>query len=958
MENAATRSMTVIAVGALALAALSRAAAGQENEDCLSCHGEDWLVAQRDGVEVSLYVDPDRYDASVHAGLDCVMCHEDLLGVEEIPHPTDLARVDCTSCHDDDDGPVHAYRGSVHGKLAAEGDLSAPLCQDCHGSHEIMPLDGPESSISPERINESCTQCHAEGHPPGPLMSLLFPEGTDRFPDLIHGESLAEQGLLVTANCASCHGGHAVLPASDPESSVGRERVNSTCAQCHGRVEAVHRGIVAEELWASASPPICVDCHAPHASPTHWFGTLMADGECMSCHSDADLRAESDGRTMFVDAEAHARSIHGREGIACAQCHSQATPSAERSCATITDPVNCATCHAEEVSAHLGSEHGRVLAAGDPDAPSCVDCHGTHEILEHAVPPGPSAEMRDLVHSSPTFRRNVPDLCAKCHRSGGQAAERLQSSETEIVDHYSMSIHGRALTESGLTVTAICTDCHTAHSPLLASDPNSSVHGDNLVETCGQCHDGIYDQFRFSVHSTEGNPDYVAAEDGHPLPRCNDCHSSHSVVRTSLPEFQREMIGQCGECHAEITETYFDTYHGKAFTLGDSENAAKCYDCHGVHDILPASNPASRISEGNIVGTCGQCHEGAHPQFTEYLTHATHHDPERYPALFYAFWGMTILLVSVFAFFGVHVVLWLPRSWKLRQQHKAALKEAGVVEGAVTGRKQFRRFTPLQSALHLTVVISFFGLAITGMMLKFADTAWAQSVSKILGGPGTTAWIHRVCAVATFGYFAVHLWDVAQRLRKSESSVKDFFLGENSLVPKPADVREFWQTMKWFMGRGPMPNYGRWTYWEKFDYFAVFWGVGIIGSTGLALWFPVAATHVLPGWALNVATIIHSDEALLATGFIFTIHFFNTHFRPEKFPMDPVIFTGRMPVEELEAERPRLYRALVETGQLEAHLVEPATPRFSRVVWIFGMSALFLGFTLVGLIVYSLIFVP
>ena len=114
------------------------------------------------------------------------------------------------------------------------------------------------------------------------------------------------------------------------------------------------------------------------------------------------------------------------------------------------------------------------------------------------------------------------------------------------------------------------------------------------------------------------------------------------------------------------------------------------------------------------------------------------------------------------------------------------------------------------------------------------------------------------------------------------------------MVPTWRDVREFSATMTWFFGRGPRPRYGRWTYWEKFDYFAVFWGVMIIGSSGLLLWFPEFFTHVLPGWTINVATIIHSEEALLAAGFIFTIHFFNGHLRPEKFPMDPVVFTGRM----------------------------------------------------------------
>ena len=155
---------------------------------------------------------------------------------------------------------------------------------------------------------------------------------------------------------------------------------------------------------------------------------------------------------------------------------------------------------------------------------------------------------------------------------------------------------------------------------------------------------------------------------------------------------------------------------------------------------------------------------------------------------------------------------------------------------------------------------------------------------------------------------------------------------------------------------GPRPQYGRWTYWEKFDYFAVFWGMLVIGSTGLTLWFPELFTLVLPGWAINVATIIHSDEALLATGFIFTVHFFNTHLRPEKFPMDLVIFTGRMPVEEFQDDKPAEYEDLVGKGELEKSLVEPYQPIVIRAIRVFASVALFTGFSIIVMILYAMLF--
>jgi cytochrome b subunit of formate dehydrogenase len=176
------------------------------------------------------------------------------------------------------------------------------------------------------------------------------------------------------------------------------------------------------------------------------------------------------------------------------------------------------------------------------------------------------------------------------------------------------------------------------------------------------------------------------------------------------------------------------------------------------------------------------------------------------------------------------------------------------------------------------------------------------------------------------------------------------------MLPNGSDLKEAWQTLKWFIGLGPRPEYGRYTYWEKFDYFAVFWGVTVIGSTGLILWFPEFFTYFLPGWFINVATIVHSDEALLAVGFIFTVHFFNTHFRPDRFPMDTVIFTGRIPVEELKIDRPREYEEMIEARKLKGKLVEPLPPVVVKGMRIFGATALTIGIILILLIIWAEIF--
>jgi len=198
--------------------------------------------------------------------------------------------------------------------------------------------------------------------------------------------------------------------------------------------------------------------------------------------------------------------------------------------------------------------------------------------------------------------------------------------------------------------------------------------------------------------------------------------------------------------------------------------------------------------------------------------------------------------------------------------------------------------------------------------------------------------------------------DVVKIKRRERLSLRQLIFGPGSMLFNRKDLQDFVGNIKWFLGKGPRPHYGRWTYWEKFDYFAVFWGIAVIGLTGLMLWFPVFFTRFISGWVLNVATIIHSDEALLAVGFIFTVHFFNTHLRPEKFPMDIVVFTGRMPLEEFKRDKPAEYEALVKAGTLDSYLVEPYPDIVIRAVRFFAWTALGVGFSIVLWIIFAMLF--
>ncbi len=273
-----------------------------------------------------------------------------------------------------------------------------------------------------------------------------------------------------------------------------------------------------------------------------------------------------------------------------------------------------------------------------------------------------------------------------------------------------------------------------------------------------------------------------------------------------------------------------------------------------------------------------------------------------------------------------------------------------------TEEREYLRFTRLNRVLHIIMIVSFISLSLTGMTLKFSYTQWAVILSHIFGGFESAGYIHRLAAVFMFGIFITHLIDVFRMKKREHKSWRAMIFGPDSMMFNKKDLQDFIGSLKWFLGKGPRPKYGRWTYWEKFDYFAVFWGIFVIGSTGLTLWFPEFFTNFIPGYFLNIATIIHSDEALLAVGFIFTVHFFNTHLRPEKFPMDIVVFTGRMPVEEFQHDKPAEYEALVASGELEKYLVEPYQPIVIRAVKVFGWTALTLGFSIVVWIIYAMVF--
>jgi predicted CXXCH cytochrome family protein len=873
-----------------------------------------------------MFVDFPKFLGSVHKEMDCISCHMDA-EVEEFPHPERLEKVSCGVCHD---AAEEDFMDGIHGRALKRGAPYAPTCSECHGEHYILPASNVQSHTYKMNIPILCGKCHREGAPVARVYNISERDILTNYSQSIHGEGLFKQGLIVTATCNDCHGNHLVLPHTYTRSTVSARNIASTCTKCHARIEEVHTKIIRGELWERepGAIPACTDCHQPHTIRRASLVLGTSDRECLNCHEKDDVHKTVGGQeiSLTVKKENIQASVH--RNIPCVKCHADIDPQRHRPCETV-QRVDCSNCHAQIAEDYFNSGHGEAYVEKNPNTPYCTDCHGTHRVLSH------------LNELDKTYRSNIPKLCGDCHaRLEETGIKRTPAGNVEV--DYSTSVHGQGLIKKGLLPSAVCTDCHTTHYMLNHEDERSSVHHKNLPATCSTCHEGIYKEFEESIHSptvTEGDVK---------LPNCEDCHSAHQISHIEQDQFMTEVTHQCGSCHEELSETYMDTLHGKAYTLGYLKSA-KCSDCHGAHDILKVDDPDSHVGYNRVVDTCQQCHPDANRRFTGYLTHATHHDKQKYPVLFFTFWAMTILLISVFSFFGVHTLLWMPRSYKhLKQRRKAEKKHQ---------RYFIQRFTTGERVMHIFVILSFMSLALTGMMLKFAHMPWAKALSAAFGGVEGAGFIHRVGAAVTFGYFFTHLLSLVSQKRKQRTTWRRMIFGKRSLWFNKKDFKDFVGSIKWFLGLGPRPDYGRWTYWEKFDYMAVFWGVGVIGLSGLIMWFPELFTKVLPGWMINVAMIIHSDEALLAVGFIFTIHFFNTHLRPESFPLDPVIFTGIVPLDEYKEDRPEEYNYLKESGKLKkVAVLKEISPRRMLLVRVFGYAFLALGITLTVLIIYSMLF--
>jgi predicted CxxxxCH...CXXCH cytochrome family protein len=366
------------------------------------------------------------------------------------------------------------------------------------------------------------------------------------------------------------------------------------------------------------------------------------DEDCLACHGDPTATTDA-GKRIGIDPAKLTASPHGQLGMACVQCHADLAgvtdfPHAER-----LKPVDCATCHDTQVAAYGTSIHAAARRTnGGGMAATCVSCHGSHDILPSSDP------------GSRTYALNLPKTCGTCH-GNPDIIKRGHISIGNVAALYQDSIHGQAVSRSGLLVAANCSSCHGSHDIRRKTDPESKVSHANVPATCGTCHEGIEHEYGSGVHGTQ------IAGGNMKAPVCSDCHSAHQIQRAETPAWTLSVINECGTCHAEKMKTYRDTFHGQVTRLG-FVRVATCADCHGAHAIYPESDPRSKVSRARRVETCRKCHTNANDKFAQYDPHADKDDRTRNAALYYASRGMRWLLIGVFSFFGIHTLLWLPRA--------------------------------------------------------------------------------------------------------------------------------------------------------------------------------------------------------------------------------------------------------------------------------------------------------
>ena len=595
----------------------------------------------------------------------------------------------------------------------------------------------------------------------------------------------------------------------------------------------------------------------------------IGSDDCVTCHE------ESEHGAPFIEEISH--SIH--DGLECLDCHSDAgTVPHQIGPEFAVGCEGCRDCHEE--AAEQYQSHGRAAARSCDDIPQCTDCHGSHEIL-------PSNLKASMTHPV-----RLPETCGTCHENLD-----LTAKYDILIDHpieiYQTSVHGKA-TQGGVYVAATCNDCHStggsAHRILAPGDGDSTINHFNIPKTCGKCHRGIEADFWEGIHGK------LVARGETDAPVCTHCHGEHGIISPDDPRspVSRSRVAEetCSPCHesAVLNEKYglpsghltsfIDSYHGLKSKAGDT-HVANCASCHGVHRILPSADATSTINPANLQDTCGACHPGISKKLANKPIHGVSGEGLRTTA---ADIVAKIYIIAIVVIIGLMVLHWL-------------IDLFGHLRAMMSSRPQIRRMTLNEVWQHLFLTVTFLLLVVSGFALRFSDSWMTRLFFGWEGGFELRGQVHRVSAVL-FMFTAVWHTIYVVGHKRGRGFARDMW-------PTWRDFAQFGRRILHSLGRRKNPpRFGRFSYVEKAEYWALVWGSAIMIVTGLMLWFDNWFIQLLPKGFLDVALVIHYYEAWLATLAIAVWHLYSTVFSPHVYPMNPSWLTGKMPEAMYRHEHP------------------------------------------------------
>ncbi len=629
------------------------------------------------------------------------------------------------------------------------------------------------------------------------------------------------------------------------------------CKDCHGTHEILSPSDPKSPLHPSRKNIFCTRCHKNVIAPKIYHALKIEEEKCFECH-DKKIKEEIK------------KSVHSF--ASCNDCHREVKeiPHPEK----LPSP-ECGICHKNEYIEHTRSIHGKAIKEGIEEAAHCYDCHGSHTISK-------------IDENSPVYFKNLPKTCGKCHGKE-EIAKKFKIPIKNPYQLYEESVHHYAIIQGKRGAT--CSDCHGVHDIDVSVSPNSKINKYRIPNTCSKCHEREYKEYTESVH-WKG---YLVGVEESPV--CNDCHSEHRILPPQAPEspvYPLNIPKTCSGCHERYTliqryglsekrlATFYESYHGLALKAGNLLSA-NCTSCHGVHLILSSSNPLSSTYPDNLPKTCGGCHPGIKPSAK---IHSVHEVVSPVGSMVIDIVRKIYIYLIIITIGGMIIYCFLDFVKKIKENKRHTLLSG----------KEIIRFNKFERTVHLIHLVSFLVLVYTGFAHHYPEAIWSAWFVKILGG-SLRAYLHRIAGSLMIITFLIKVFAMIYTKRGREQF--------KELIFKIKDIKDALDLLLYNLNiKEEKPKFGRFTFYEKFEYWALVWGTIVMGITGLALWFKENTLSILPKWFIEFFLIIHFYEAILASLAILVWHLYWVVFDPSIYPLNRSMFTGKLPEEIYKEEHP------------------------------------------------------